>query len=144
MFDLWDAIVVSQKTRCTNTRIVDNHGGRAIDAKHKNYKHKIFFCRSTKETSYVNLFNQETKLVLKNFQPPIINFGYFITLVFINIKVKKNVSMSFPLSLFLQTRTTRGSWMQCTIPTIHNWRLNNIQMFVDTHSKKSPLLQVIW
>jgi hypothetical protein len=64
MFDLWDAIVVSQKTRCANIRIIDNHFGRAIDGPNIKFINiRIVFCLSTRETSYVNLFNQETKLV---------------------------------------------------------------------------------
>jgi hypothetical protein len=44
MFDLWHAIVVSQKTRCANTRIVDNRGGRAIDGPNiKIINIRIFF-----------------------------------------------------------------------------------------------------
>jgi hypothetical protein len=63
MFDPWDAIVVSQKRRCANIWIVDNHGGRAIDGPNIKFINIwIVVCPSTRETSYVNIFNQETKL----------------------------------------------------------------------------------
>jgi hypothetical protein len=114
-------------------------------SKYKIYKHKNSFLSKHKRNKLREFIQSRNKVVLKQLSTLLYtNFGYFITLALINTRVKKNVSMSSPLSLCLQTRTTKGWWMQCTIPTILNWRLNNIQMFINTFSKKSPLLQMIW
>jgi hypothetical protein len=63
MFDPWDAIVVSQKTRCANIWIVDNHGGRAIDGPNIKFIHKNS-CLSKHKRNTQSCFKATLNLLL--------------------------------------------------------------------------------